>query len=360
MIPDITLAPWGRGRVPACSRSSGPTHPIIFRKTRSAPTYLLGGGAQHAARGREPVRGSNSGSIRCRSTRRRRKARLEEEFGADWFVFDLIDQNKDFMQALNTEKLVLALAVGLIVVVAALNIISMLILMVADKTKEIGTLTALWARRPRASRASSCCRAWRSVSVGADHGAGSGLDARHSLFDRYELFKLDPDVYYLTHLPFSPHVSDLVWIGLATMLISFLATCTRRSRRPRSIRWRRFAMSEPLLAAAAVSRSFRSGPRRIEVLTNLDLEIASGESVAIVGDSGVGKSTLLHLLGGLDRPDSGYVDVSRRRRCPGTTPRRWVVTATGTIGFVFQFHHLLPEFTALENVEMPFRIGGSL
>ncbi|MCH7780100.1 MAG: ATP-binding cassette domain-containing protein, partial [Acidobacteria bacterium] len=64
-------------------------------------------------------------------------------------------------------------------------------------------------------------------------------------------------------------------------------------------------MSDALLAAAGISRSFQSGPRRIEVLSRLDLEIVSGESVAIVGESGVGKSTLLHLLGGLDRPDTG-------------------------------------------------------
>ena len=116
-------------------------------------------------------------------------------------------------------------------------------------------------------------------------------------------------------------------------------------------------MSEPLLAAAGISRSFRSGPRRIEVLSGLDLEIASGESVAIVGESGVGKSTLLHLLGGLDRPDVGTL-MFRGEALPWNDAQAMGRYRNRHVGFVFQFHHLLPEFTALENVGMPFRIGG--
>jgi len=116
-------------------------------------------------------------------------------------------------------------------------------------------------------------------------------------------------------------------------------------------------MSEPLLIAAGVSRTFQSGPRRIEVLSGLDLEIASGESVAIVGDSGVGKSTLLHLLAGLDRPDAGTLTF-RGEALPWNDATAMGRYRNRHVGFVFQFHHLLPEFTALENVEMPFRIGG--
>jgi lipoprotein-releasing system ATP-binding protein len=115
-------------------------------------------------------------------------------------------------------------------------------------------------------------------------------------------------------------------------------------------------MSDPVLAARGLVKGYRSGERTLEVLTGLDIDVAAGESVAIVGDSGVGKSTLLHILGGLDVPDAGVV----------TFLGRETVTARGgdlaeyrnrRVGFIFQFHHLLPEFTALENVEMPFRIG---
>jgi len=117
-------------------------------------------------------------------------------------------------------------------------------------------------------------------------------------------------------------------------------------------------MSETLLEVTGLSRSFTSGSRRIEVLRGLDLRIDAGESVAVVGDSGVGKSTLLHLLGGLDRPDSGAV-VYRGRDLPWDDPASMGSYRNREIGFVFQFHHLLPEFTALENVEMPFRIAGN-
>lgn len=118
-------------------------------------------------------------------------------------------------------------------------------------------------------------------------------------------------------------------------------------------------MSEPLLVARGLARSFRSGPRRIEVLRDLDLELAAGESVAIVGDSGVGKSTLLHLLGGLDRPDAGSLTF-QGADLPWGDAEAMGRYRNRQVGFVFQFHHLLPEFTALENVEMPFRIGRRL
>jgi lipoprotein-releasing system permease protein len=156
------------------------------------------------------------------------KLRVEEALGADWFVFDLIDQNRDFLKALNTEKLVLSLTIGLIVVVAALNIISMLILMVSDKTKEIGTLAALGATPRSVARVFML----QGVAIGTV-GTGTGLILGWILaavFDFYELFPLDPDVYYLTHLPFRSNPIDLLLIALATLTISFLATLYPASR----------------------------------------------------------------------------------------------------------------------------------
>lgn len=115
-------------------------------------------------------------------------------------------------------------------------------------------------------------------------------------------------------------------------------------------------MSEPVLAARALVKRYHSGERVVDVLLGLDLEVGAGEAVAIVGDSGVGKSTLLHVLGGLDVPDEGAVTFSGRET---VTPRGGDLAEYRNrhVGFIFQFHHLLPEFTALENVEMPFRIG---
>jgi lipoprotein-releasing system ATP-binding protein len=113
----------------------------------------------------------------------------------------------------------------------------------------------------------------------------------------------------------------------------------------------------PIIEVADLHKSFALNHERIDVLRGLDMRVARGEIVAIVGASGAGKSTLLHLLGGLDRPTSGRimvdgVPVDRLRE------RELEAFRNRTVGFVFQFHHLLPEFTALENVMMPGLIRG--
>lgn len=113
----------------------------------------------------------------------------------------------------------------------------------------------------------------------------------------------------------------------------------------------------PLLCGEGLGRTFRSGPRPVEVLRDLSLEVHSGETLAIIGESGVGKSTLLQILGGLDQPDTGSLQVDGLD-LRDADPEQLARYRNQSVGFVFQFHHLLPEFTALENVEMPFRIGG--
>jgi len=112
----------------------------------------------------------------------------------------------------------------------------------------------------------------------------------------------------------------------------------------------------PLVDARGIVKSFPVGGRRLTVLQDLELQVEAGQMVAIVGASGVGKSTLLHVLGGLDRADRGSVSVGDAELT--AMPDADVVAFRNQrIGFVFQFHHLLPEFSAIENAEMPMRIA---
>ncbi len=114
-------------------------------------------------------------------------------------------------------------------------------------------------------------------------------------------------------------------------------------------------MSDNVLEARAVHKSFRQGPEELHVLEGVQLSIARAERVAIVGSSGSGKTTLLQILGGLDRPSTGTVLVDGRDIHSLSESERGALR-NHALGFVYQFHHLLPEFSALENVAMPLLV----
>jgi lipoprotein-releasing system ATP-binding protein len=116
-------------------------------------------------------------------------------------------------------------------------------------------------------------------------------------------------------------------------------------------------MTDALLRCKELSKSYQDGGDQVTVLKDIDFALQTGEMVAVVGASGSGKSTLLHLLGGLDKPSSGQLFYKDREMTPWKADKlaQW---RNQNLGFVYQFHHLLPEFSALENVAMPQLIAG--
>jgi lipoprotein-releasing system ATP-binding protein len=116
-------------------------------------------------------------------------------------------------------------------------------------------------------------------------------------------------------------------------------------------------MSEPVLSLKGVERTYRSGDKVLSVLRGVDLDLYAGQMVGLIGPSGSGKSSLLHAAGLLERPNAGQVVIGGRD-CTGLKEAARTAMRLNQIGFVYQFHHLLPEFTALDNVAMPLRIRG--
>jgi len=118
------------------------------------------------------------------------------------------------------------------------------------------------------------------------------------------------------------------------------------------------AMSEQLISCTDLHKAYAEGDLHVDVLRGINLQVSRGESIAIMGTSGSGKSTLLHLLGGLDLPNKGEISIVGKNTLNLTDAERGKLR-NESLGFIYQFHHLLPEFSALENVAMPLLISDS-
>lgn len=116
-------------------------------------------------------------------------------------------------------------------------------------------------------------------------------------------------------------------------------------------------MNDPIIRCCHLSKSYHDGTSTVDVLQDIDFQINSGDRIAIVGPSGSGKSTLLHLLGGLDKPTAGEVFI-HHKNWQGLNEKSRCKLRNQNLGFIYQFHHLLPEFSALENVAMPLLLAG--
>lgn len=123
------------------------------------------------------------------------------------------------------------------------------------------------------------------------------------------------------------------------------------------IETRTASASEPLLVAKNIFKSYAQGSGELKILNGISINIQAGESISIVGSSGAGKSTLMHILGTLDKPSSGELVVAGQNVL-AMSDDELALYRNSQMGFVFQFHHLLQEFTALENVAIPLRISG--
>jgi lipoprotein-releasing system permease protein len=150
------------------------------------------------------------------------KAAVAHAMGERFEVLDLLEQNKEIFKAFETEKLFLFIAIALIVVVASLNIVSTLVLMVNDKIREIGTLTAMGAR-PLGIAAVFMLQGIVIGAIGTSLGLALGTASAYWL-DRYHVMKLNPEVYFIPYVPFAIRPGNVLIVGLSAILIAFCAT----------------------------------------------------------------------------------------------------------------------------------------
>jgi len=290
------------------------------------------------------------------------------------------ERRQSLLSAIRLEKLVMTIIVSLIVVLAVVSIMIILILMVTEKTKDIGILKAVGANDQGIMSIFVFNGLFISLTgtiVGSLLGYWFSVEI-NTIADfifQYTGFRLFPkDVYYLDKIPCLVDIENIMIIACSTLVLTLLFCAipafkaarldvveALNSESPSSRFLRRRRKCAPMdkvdlervkpgfYSIKSLSRKYKMGHQELHVIKDLDLEIKQGEILVILGASGVGKSTLLHLMGLLDTPDSGCI-FHKGINLNSYSPRQKAKIRNRDMGFIFQLYHLLPELTALENV----------
>lgn len=265
---------------------------------------------------------------------------------------DWRERKGELFQAVRMEKNMMGLLLSLIVAVAAFNIITSLGLMVMEKQGEVAILQTQ-GLTPRQIMMVFMVQGASAGIIGALLGAALGALLASQLNNLMPIIGAFLDG---AALPVAIEPLQVIVIALVAMAIALLSTLYPSWRAAPLNPLRLYVMNKILLQCDNLCKRYQEGTVQTDVLHDVSFSIGEGEMMAIVGSSGSGKSTLLHLLGGLDTPTSGDVIFSGQPMSKLSSAAK-AELRNQKLGFIYQFHHLLPDFTALENVAMPLLIG---
>lgn len=304
-------------------------------------------------------------------------APVQRAAGAGNVVTDWRNRQAAIWGALQVERTAMSIILGMVVAIAAMNIISGIVMLVKNKTRDIAILRTVGASQSSILRIFFVSGA--AIGIGGTiAGLVLGLlfcwnigAIQHFLEGLLGVQLFNAEVYMLDPVPAKVDLWDVVGVTVFSFLMSCLASLPRRGMRRASIRWRLCALNRLLkkkpvvapetngaiLSLRGVTRTYPTAQGGLTVLKGVDLEVMPGEVVGLIGPSGSGKSSLLHAAGLLERPTSGQVLIDGED-VGGLDERARTRLRLHRIGFVYQFHHLLPEFDALDNVALPMRIAG--